>query len=133
MDLRSVLNDLKSGLISVDEAEKKLKTAPFEDLGFAVIDHQRALRTGCPEVIYCAGKTDSQIESIILKMLESAALLCRLFPVYGFILPLCRKNYRFNSGRNATIDRNAIIRRLIIRRTSGWRGIFHRCPAIGLL
>lgn len=71
MDLNKTLNDLKEGKISVAEAEKKLKYAPLEDLGYAVIDHQRAIRNGCPEVIYCAGKTIEQIQGIILNMLKA--------------------------------------------------------------
>ena len=71
MDIKKILDDLKCDRISLDEAEKKLKFAPFDDLGYAVIDHQRALRNGCPEVIYCAGKTIEQIKGIVLNMLEA--------------------------------------------------------------
>lgn len=69
MDIKKILDDLKNDRISLDEAEKKLKFEPFDDLGYAVIDHQRALRNGCPEVIYCAGKTNEQIKGIVLNML----------------------------------------------------------------
>ncbi len=71
MELKTILNDLKEGRISVDEAEKHLKFKPFEDLGYAMIDHQRALRNGCPEVIYCAGKTVAQIVGIVQHMLSA--------------------------------------------------------------
>ena len=71
LDVRTVLNSLKEGNISVEEAEKHLKFKPFEDLGYAVIDHQRALRNGCPEVIYCAGKTIEQIKGIVENMLRA--------------------------------------------------------------
>lgn len=71
MDIKKILDDLKNDRISLDEAEKKLKFAPFDDLGYAVIDHQRALRNGCPEVIYCAGKTIEQIKGIVLNMLQA--------------------------------------------------------------
>lgn len=71
MDIKKILDDLKNDKISLDEAEKKLKFAPFDDLGYAVIDHQRALRNGCPEVIYCAGKTIEQIKGIVLNMLQA--------------------------------------------------------------
>ncbi|MGE4213843.1 MAG: nickel pincer cofactor biosynthesis protein LarB [Anaerotignaceae bacterium] len=70
MDTKKLLNDLMNGKISIDDAEKKLKFAPIQDLGYAVIDHQRAIRNGCPEVIYCAGKTIEQIKGIVLNMLE---------------------------------------------------------------
>lgn len=71
MDTRNLLKDLQDGKISLDEAERKLKVAPMEDLGYAVIDHQRAIRNGCPEVIYCAGKTTEQIKGIILHMIDA--------------------------------------------------------------
>jgi len=52
---------LKSGKIDPGSAYKKLKDLPFEDLGFANLDHHRAMRTGMPEVIFAPGKTSAQI------------------------------------------------------------------------
>ena len=49
---------------TVDEAVADLQCLPYEDLGFARIDHHRALRRGCGEVIYCAGKTPAQVAEI---------------------------------------------------------------------
>ncbi|TYB30767.1 MAG: nickel pincer cofactor biosynthesis protein LarB [Candidatus Mcinerneyibacterium aminivorans] len=49
---------------------EKLKNLPFEDLGFAKVDHHRTIRKGHPEVIYCGGKTLEEIESIVEKMIE---------------------------------------------------------------
>jgi NCAIR mutase (PurE)-related protein len=71
MDIKKILDDYKSGNISIEEAESKIKIAPVEDLGYAVIDHQRQIRNGCPEVIYCAGKTKEQIAGIFQHMLEA--------------------------------------------------------------
>jgi pyridinium-3,5-biscarboxylic acid mononucleotide synthase len=45
----------------VDEALENLKEFPYTDLGFARIDHHRELRTGYPEIVYCAGKTNEQV------------------------------------------------------------------------
>jgi NCAIR mutase (PurE)-related protein len=70
MDVKGLLEEVKNGTVSVDEAAGKLKTLPFDDLGYAVIDHHRQLRNGCPEVIYCAGKTVAQVEGIVKNMLE---------------------------------------------------------------
>jgi NCAIR mutase (PurE)-related protein len=70
MDTRKLLEEVKAGALSVDEAEARLKTQPFDDLGYAVVDHHRQLRNGCPEVIYCAGKTVAQIEGIIENLLS---------------------------------------------------------------
>jgi NCAIR mutase (PurE)-related protein len=69
MDIRKLLEEVKSGAVAVEEAEARLKTQPFDDLGYAVVDHHRRIRNGCPEVIYCAGKTVVQIEGIIENML----------------------------------------------------------------
>lgn len=56
MDTREILSRVQSGEISVDDALKHLKTQPFEDLGYAMIDHHRAVRQGAGEVVYGAGK-----------------------------------------------------------------------------
>jgi len=63
--LRTLLSEVASGEKSVEDALENLSTLPFEDLGFARLDHHRALRTGVPEVIYGQGKTPSQIITII--------------------------------------------------------------------
>ena len=68
MDERSVkdlLNLVKSGDISVDDALLSLKEEPFEDMGFARPDFHRGIRQGKPEVIYGAGKTPEQIQELI--------------------------------------------------------------------
>ncbi|QJA09674.1 nickel pincer cofactor biosynthesis protein LarB [Romboutsia sp. CE17] len=68
MDLKKLLEGIKNNSISVEEALGKLKDLPYEDLGYANVDHHRELRTGYPEVIYCEGKSDSQILGIVDKM-----------------------------------------------------------------
>lgn len=70
MDVEKILNEVKTGVLSVDEAAFRLKTMPFDDLGYALIDHHRTLRNGCPEIIYCAGKTVEQVEGIVKNLLE---------------------------------------------------------------
>ena len=62
--LKQLLEQVKEGNLSVDEAVEKLRHLPYEDLGFACIDHHRAIRRGFPEVIYCPGKTIEQIVKI---------------------------------------------------------------------
>jgi NCAIR mutase (PurE)-related protein len=66
--LRSLLAEVKEGVLSLDEAHARVMTAlrdaPFEDLGFARIDHHRALRQGVPEVVFGQGKTPAQIADI---------------------------------------------------------------------
>lgn len=62
--LKKLLRQVKDGQTDIDTAVSELKGLPFEDLGFARIDHHRQLRRGFPEVIYCPGKTDEQIVKI---------------------------------------------------------------------
>lgn len=68
--LRTLLEGVKNGGTSVDSALTELKLLPFEDLGFAKIDHHRNLRNGYPEVIYCQGKTIEQIKAIVTCLME---------------------------------------------------------------
>lgn len=67
---KQLLQQVRDGKISVDDAVLQLKTAPFEDLGFAKVDHHRALRQGAAEVIYGSGKTAEQIVKIAESMLS---------------------------------------------------------------
>ncbi len=69
-NLRALLKRLQSGETDLDTAFDQLKGLPFEDLGYARIDHHRTLRHGIPEVIYCEGKTVSQTREIALKLAQ---------------------------------------------------------------
>ena len=62
-EIRQLLQAVAAGERSVEDALLQLKEAPFEDLGFAKLDHHRALRQGAAEVIYGAGKTPEQIKA----------------------------------------------------------------------
>jgi len=62
--LKKLLKEVKTGKLSIERAVEKLRHLPFEDLGFARVDHHRQLRSGFPEVIYCPGKTTEQIIAI---------------------------------------------------------------------
>ena len=66
--LRELLERVQAGTTPVEEALGNLRTLPFEDLGFAKLDHHRALRNGFPEVIYCPGKTTEHILLILEKL-----------------------------------------------------------------
>jgi len=68
--IRAILQSLREGCRGVDEALHQLRFLPFEDLGFAKVDHHRQLRRGFPEVVFGQGKTVSQLDSII-RSLES--------------------------------------------------------------
>jgi pyridinium-3,5-biscarboxylic acid mononucleotide synthase len=62
--IRKILEEHRAGSISIDDALQKLRSLPFEDLGFANIDHHRTLRQGFPEVIFGAGKSPEQVQRI---------------------------------------------------------------------
>src|SRR6202050_5009411 len=66
--IEKLLSDVRSGSTGVSDALERLRTLPFEDLGFAKLDHHRALRNGFPEVIYCPGKTTEHILAILEKL-----------------------------------------------------------------
>jgi hypothetical protein len=62
--LRELLESVRSGRESIDQALARLRSLPFEDLGFAKIDHHRGIRCGSPEVVYCQGKSAEQVVEI---------------------------------------------------------------------
>ena len=67
-ELIRLLNDIKDGTIEIEQAVQRLRHLPFEDAGFAKLDHHRTLRCGFPEVIYCPGKTPEQIADIFQRL-----------------------------------------------------------------
>ncbi len=71
--IRHILEGVRSGAISTDEALKKLKLSPFEDLGYAKIDHHRAVRQGVGEVIFAQNKTDAQLSGIVACLTQRGA------------------------------------------------------------
>ena len=93
--IKHILEQLESGQLTASDAYDQLKLAPFEDLGYAKVDHHREVRQGAPEVIYGASKTKEQMGGIINSLLshckenilitrlstESAAYLSERFAV----------------------------------------------------
>ena len=75
-ELRALLGQVRRGRLTAAAAAKRIAAAPVERLGFATLDHQRALRTGFPEVIFGQGKTPAQI----------VAIAQRLFARHGLVL-----------------------------------------------
>ncbi|MFQ6094404.1 MAG: nickel pincer cofactor biosynthesis protein LarB, partial [bacterium] len=71
--VQEVLEKVKAGALDVDEALEHLRSLPFEEMGFATIDHHRALRRGFPEVIFCQGKRVDQIVSIAERITSSGS------------------------------------------------------------
>ncbi len=68
-NLRKILSQVRDGSLSVDRGMEKLKHLPFEDVGFARIDHHRAIRQGFPEVVFGRGKTIAQVKAIVQRLL----------------------------------------------------------------
>ncbi len=70
-ELMELLRAVEAGSVSPEDAATKIKAAPFEELGYAKVDHHRAVRQGAQEVIFGQGKTVEQIRGILGSMLES--------------------------------------------------------------
>ena len=70
--LKTLLEQVRAGELSPDGALEQIRMLPFEDLGFAKVDHHRALRQGMPEVIFGIGKTPEQVVEIATRLLENA-------------------------------------------------------------
>ena len=68
-DLIALVEDIRSGLCAPDDAVARLRRLPFADLGFARVDHHRALRIGVPEAVYGPGKTPAQCAAIVAELL----------------------------------------------------------------
>src|SRR5437588_3200354 len=67
--LRQLLDDVRSGALSADDAVSRLRRLPFADLGFARVDHHRALRQGLPEAVYGPGKSPQQCADLVAELL----------------------------------------------------------------
>jgi NCAIR mutase (PurE)-related protein len=70
--MKTLLEAVRSGAMAVDAAMERIRHLPFEDLGFAKVDHHRALRHGMPEVVFAKGKTPEQVAQIAARLLEKA-------------------------------------------------------------
>jgi NCAIR mutase (PurE)-related protein len=98
--LAGLLEDVRAGRVGIEAAVTRLAGLPYEDLGFAKVDHHRALRAGGPEAVFCPGKTPEQVVAIVARLaahhpnvlatrcdaataaaVEAAGLPCRYHPV----------------------------------------------------
>ncbi|MFO7973463.1 MAG: nickel pincer cofactor biosynthesis protein LarB [Candidatus Hydrogenedentota bacterium] len=68
--LKELLHAVAGGAITPDDAMERLRNLPFEDLGFAKVDHHRSLRKGYPETVFAEGKTPEQVLAIVTRMCE---------------------------------------------------------------
>lgn len=113
--LKQLFENIRSGKISIDEGIKKLKHLPFQDLGFARVDHHRTLRHGFPEVVLGSGKTPDQIVSIVRNLIrnqDSTNVLitrCRRADVFKKIKKLSSAAQFHESASAITISRDRSI------------------------
>lgn len=70
MEAREVLEQVKAGKITIEDAEKYFKKQPFEEMGYAKLDTHREIRSGFPEVVYCSGKPDEYLANIYVRLFE---------------------------------------------------------------
>ncbi len=114
-NLKKLLNELHDQKMTPQQALKKLETLPFENLDFAKIDHHRGLRSGMPEVIYCQGKTVTQIKRIIQSMNRAghSILATRLSKEsYRKLKPSLPKLSEYNeTAQTLVIDKNKLKKR----------------------
>jgi NCAIR mutase (PurE)-related protein len=104
--LRELLDLVASGGATVDEAIQRLRALPFEDLGFAKVDHHRAIRCGFPEVVYAEGKTIDQAIAILDKRVQSGGnvLATRVTPEMADAVGKHFSNAEYNAvARSITI------------------------------
>ncbi len=97
--VRSLLESVASGSIDIDAALNSLAVEPVESLGFATIDHHRALRQGFPEIIYGAGKTSAQIHEIARRIVSrgDGVLVTRISPDAALALHAAMPDVELNA------------------------------------
>ncbi len=66
--LEGLLADVRAGRLDIPAAVERLRNLPYEDLGYARLDHHRGLRQGLPEVVFCQGKTVAQVTDLVLRL-----------------------------------------------------------------
>jgi pyridinium-3,5-biscarboxylic acid mononucleotide synthase len=92
--IRFLLDAVRNGRATNDEALSQLRRLPFEDLGYAKVDHHRAVRTGMPEVIYATGKTPAEVAEIFAVMARGG----------GNVLATRANEEKFNAVHQAVPD-----------------------------
>lgn len=110
--IKDVLRGVQRGKITLDEAMENLKDLPFEDLGFAKIDHHRSLRRGFPEVVFCQNKTTKQVVEIVGRMAQhNDVLATRATKEMSEAVKRNFKNAQYNeTARTITIKNETIIK-----------------------
>ena len=108
--LTDLLEKVKDGSLAVEGALEKLRLLPYEDLGYARLDHHRALRQGFPEVVFAQGKTPDQVANIMARLAENndRVLATRATPeVYQIVRQLVPDAIYHDMGRLIVINRSS--------------------------
>lgn len=108
--LKQLLTDVQARKLSPDEALARLRHMPFEDLGFAKVDHHRAIRAGMPEVILASGKTPAQVAGIFNKLAahKNNVLVTRATPQhFAAVKKIARKAEYHELGRCITLQQES--------------------------
>ena len=106
--LSALLESVKSGAISIDDAVQQLRILPYEDLGYPRLDHHRKLRLGYPEVVFAQGKTAEQVANIMVRLAaqNERVLATRAVPeVYAAVRELLPEAIYHPIPRLIVIDR----------------------------
>ncbi|HVO77080.1 MAG TPA: nickel pincer cofactor biosynthesis protein LarB [Candidatus Bathyarchaeia archaeon] len=120
--LRRLLERVSSGKLTVASALERLKVLPFEDLGFAKVDHHRALRRGIPEVIFCEGKTAAEIVAIAKNITAQGANVLATRCDAALFARVARRlsgAVYHEEGRLFVVERTAVKRRGLVAVVSG--------------
>ncbi|HWI54500.1 MAG TPA: nickel pincer cofactor biosynthesis protein LarB [Desulfobacteria bacterium] len=108
--LENLLGKVKQGTLEITEAVDCLRRLPFEDLGYAKIDHHRSLRTGFPEVVFCQGKQPIQVAEIVERLLTKTnnILATRAgADIYEAVLQKCPNAKYHDLARCITVENNS--------------------------
>ena len=113
--LTDLLNNVRDGSLAVADALEKLRLLPYEDLGYARLDHHRALRQGFPEVVFAQGKTPDQVANIMARLAErnDRVLATRASP----------ETYQVVRAQIADAAYHAIGRLIVINRSANHDGV----------
>jgi NCAIR mutase (PurE)-related protein len=112
--IRKLFEQVRSGKLSPDEGVERLRHLPFEDLGFAKVDHHRALRAGMPEVVFGPGKTPAQVATIFTRLAKHGKNVLATRATHEQFKAVRKTN------RAAKFERGA--RAIVLRRDNGLYG-----------
>jgi NCAIR mutase (PurE)-related protein len=110
--LKQLLEQVKSGSMPVESALKTLKDLPYADLGYAMVDHHRSLRSGHPETIFSEGKTVEQVVGIARRLLEKDVNIMATRadrPVYEALKAICDGAEYHATARIVVLNRKPVV------------------------